>query len=251
MSYLKEASDQFEEPLLDFSSTFFWEYHNLEDLELPKINDNNTSNTKENTQNSGNKNFEMTKKKAGRKRINDNKKEQKDEHVHSKESKDNIIRKIQVHFHNFLLLFINEIIINYGLDKKFQFIDIDYTYKKNIKKEDFEKLKSKEIHQILCQNISPKFRKISKIDKEINNKIYSEVIKYDSIRRILSERYINIFRNIYYVNKRVINDYDLNIKLSNNIKTYQDLLEENSDYIEKIKKEVKDNYLPKKLFKLK
>ena len=251
MLSFKEISVQLDESLIDFSSAFFWDLHTSEDYELPKNDNNNTKETGQNSENIKNGKIEFTNKKVGRKPIKGIQIVEKDENVHSKDYKDNIIRKIQVHFHNFLLSSINEIITNYGFDKKFEFIDIDYEYKKNIKKEYFEKLKTKEIRQILCQNISPKFRKLFKTDKEINNKKYLEVIKYDSIKKFLSETYINIFRKYYFVNKRDINDYGLNINLSSKVETYQDFLEEYSeelDYIEKIRKVVEENYLPKKIF---
>ena len=108
-----------------------------------------------------------------------------------------------------------------------------------------------EIGYILRQDISSKYRKQYLEDKEKNNKLYLEVIKYDSIKKILSETYINIFRNFYYINKRDLNDYNLNIKLSNEVKTYQDFLDdqkEDKDNIEKINKIVTKCYLPKKIF---
>ena len=256
-------SDSFEKPspleanLLDFNSAFFFDFNNFDDWDLPKYMDfgmdNNNNNTIDTTDNSKikNGNLELTKKKIGRKPIKDNHNPDnpKDDNFHSKYFKDNIIRKVQVHFQNFLLTFINEIIKNYGFEKKF--LNIDYKTKKNVNKINIENMKTKEIGQILRQNISTKYRKLYEIDKEMNNKLYLEVIENESIRKILSETYINIFRNFYYINKTEINDYDLNIKLSNNVKTYRDLLEENSDdgeYIEKIKKAVEEYYLPKKRF---
>ena len=175
---------------------------------------------------------EIKEKRAGRKRKRDNENINK---IHSKYDYDNIMRKIQVHYQNFLLSFINEILKHFGVNQKF--LNIDYNSKKDIKLKNIENLKSKEIGEILRQNISPKYREKYKNDKEINNKLYLEVIKYDNIRKILSEKYINIFRNFYYKNKRDLNDYGLNIQLSNNVKTYQDLLEKyskESDYREKI-----------------
>ena len=183
--------------------------------------------------------------KAGRKR----KREIDDENngkTHTKDAYDNINRKIQVHFINFLIDSINEILENNGIKKKF--LDIDYNIKKNVKNVNVENLKTKEIGQILCEDISTKNKNQYKIDKTINKNLYSEIIKKDAIRKILSEKYINIFNNIYYKNKRDLNDYGLNIKLSNKVKTYQDLLDKNnknSEYIEKINIFVKEYYLPK------
>ena len=136
------------------------------------------------------------------------------------------------------------------MELKKSFLKIVYSDIRDIKKENFKNLKSKEIGQILRQKISTKYKKQYKDDKEKNNKLYLEVIKYDSIRKILSETYINIFRNFYYINKRDLNDYGLNIKLSNNVKTYQNLLDKNiydNKCIERIKEKVQEYYLPMKL----
>ena len=195
-----------------------------------------------------NKIFEIKKEKQG-KRVGRKRKRdfENDDKIHSKYDYDNISRKIQVHFQNYLVSLINEILVNYGIKQKF--LNIDYNNKKNIKYETVERLKSLEIGQILRQSISTKYRKLYKIDHEINNKLYLEVIKNDNIRKILSEAYINIFRNFYYKNKKDLNDYGLNIHLSNNIKAHQDLLEEykeDIDYIEKINKIVENSYLSKK-----
>ena len=200
---------------------------------------------------SKNKIFEITKTILGikRQRGKPNLIDKKNKKRHSKYDDDNIIIKIQVHYHNYIFDFANEILKNYGLKKKF--LNIVYSEKRDITKENFKNLKSKEIGQILRQNISTKYKRQYGDDKEKNNKLYLEVIKYDSIRKILSETYINIFRNFYYENKRDLNDYGLNIKLSDNIKTYEDLLEENINdrkYVEKIKKVVEKYYLPQKLF---
>lgn len=185
-------------------------------------------------------------KKVGRKRKRDNSKVGKH---HSKYDFDNIIRKVQVHFHNFIICFVNEILLNFGIKQKF--LKIDYKEKKNVSKANVNSLKSKEIGKILCQNLSSKYRKQYKIDKEKNIKLYSEVIENDTIKKILSEPYINIFRNYYYVNKRDIKDYNLDVKLSSKVQTYKDFLKDFSkenEYIETIEKIVKKCYLPKKIF---
>ena len=169
--------------------------------------------------------------------------------IHSKYDFDNIIRKIQVHFHKFLISFVNEILMGFGIKQKF--LNTDYKNKRNVKKEIVDNLKSKEIGKILCQTLSTKYKKLYKLDKEKNSKLYSEVIENVSIKKILSEPYINIFRNFYYKNKRDLNDYNLNIQLSNKVKTYQDLLNDcnkDSGFSEKIENIVKKCYLPKKIF---
>ena len=81
------------------------------------------------------------------------------EKEHSKDAHDNILRKIQVHFLTFIINYANAILSH--LNFSFQFIDIDYHIKKVISKEKFSALKKKNIGEILCQEISPKFKKVS------------------------------------------------------------------------------------------
>ena len=242
----------------DINIPLFYCPNDIDDTQQKEIANKSSNNTSEQTNISENKikyfkiikeEKRRRKKRIGRKRARDYQIVENSEKCHSKYAYDNIIRKIQVDFLNFLVSFINEILINLGIKKKF--FKIKYKNKKDVKKENVANLKSKEIGQILRQNLSTKYRKKYKDDKEKNNKLYLEVIKYDSIKKILSEKYINIFRNLYYKNKRDLNDYGLNIKLSNKIKTYQDLLDKNSNeskYVEKINKVVEKYYLPQKLF---
>ena len=211
------------------------------------IDENSTTKiTQENSKNKNSDKKEEKRKKSGRKRKRENENGKK---YHTKFAYDNIIRKIQVHFLNFLVSFINEILKHYEFKQKF--FNIDYSIKKDIKKENVENLKSIEIGEILCKDISKKYKNQYKEDVKINNKIYLEVIKNDNIKKILSEKYINIFKNIYYKNKRDLNDYGLNIKLSNDVKTYKDLLKKynkEKDYKEEIIKTGKICYIYEKFF---
>ena len=211
------------------------------------IDENSTTKiTQENSKNKNSEKKEEKRKKSGRKRKREN---ENGKNYHTKFAYDNIIRKIQVHFLNFLVSFINEILKHYEFKQKF--FNIDYNIKKDIKKENIKNLKSLEIGEILCKDISKKYKNQYKEDVKINNKIYLEVIKNDNIRKILSEKYINIFKNIYYKNKRDLNDYGLNIKLSNDVKTYKDLLKKynkDNDYKEEIIIAGKRCYIYEKFF---
>ena len=211
------------------------------------IDENSTTKiTQENSKNKNSEKKEEKRKKSGRKRKREN---ENGKNYHTKFAYDNIIRKIQVHFLNFLVSFINEILKHYEFKQKF--FNIDYNIKKDIKKENIENLKSLEIGEILCKDISKKYKNQYKEDVKINNKIYLEVNKNDNKRKILSEKYINIFKNIYYKNKRDLNDYGLNIKLSNDVKTYKDLLKKynkDNDYKEEIIKAGKRCYIYEKFF---
>ena len=186
--------------------------------------------------------------KVGRKRLRGLKNGEKG---HTKYDQDNIIRKIQVDFYKFLVCFINDILMNLGIRKRF--LKIKYNDIKNVKKQNVEQFKLQKIGDILKKNISTKYKKQYKYEKDKNNKLYLEVTKNAKIKNILSETSINIFRNYYYSNKRDLNEYDINIQLSNNLKTYKNLLEKNSKddlYTKQIEKIVEKFYLPQALFTL-
>ena len=184
----------------------------------------------------------------GRKTKNSLKLEEK---FHSKYEDDNILRKIQIGFINYLINLTNEILKYFGYEEKF--LGIDYKFKKEVNKENFNKIKTKEIGKILCQSISPKFSKISNEDKNINQKIYEKVIQNKTIKNFLSETYIKIFRDYYYKNIKDLNEYNLNIKLSENIKTFDDFLNnkaipDDDYYKQRVDEIIEKYYLPKKLF---
>ena len=233
-SFKPERKENFDNSDLDSNSNLYY-FKNQSKTKNKKTSEVTTTENK--------KIFKINKvnkeKRAGRKRKRKGD-HQNNEKVHTNKEKDNILRKIQVHFIKFLIALINEILINLGI--KEQFSDINYAYKKDITKKNFENMKTKEIGEILCQDLNGKYKK----DKKNNKKVYSEVIKNEIIKKILSEKYINIFINLYYKNQRDLNDYDINIQFSDKINTYQDLLEKNSDdseYIYQIKDKVQKCYL--------
>ena len=158
---------------------------------------------------------------------------------------DNILTKTNTHFLNFLVCFINFLLNFYDIKEKF--LKIDYKYKK-IKNSYLYQLKNETLGDILIKNISPKFRTIN---ADENQKVYDKIINIPFIKKLLSKKYIDIFINIFYKNKRIINleMYDKNntikfIKLpKTDIKMFEDFLEnekekESKEYIEKIKKVV-------------
>ena len=172
----------------------------------------------------------------------------KNKKVHSKFDKDNILRTIQVHFFAFIIKYINEVLYSFGFEEKFY--PIGYNCKRDIKSSNFKDLKNKTIGTILRQIISKKYRKIYKENKEINIKLYDKLIKDDNIKHFLSEKFINLFNNIYYQNKKEIKYADRNIYLSKDVKTFEDLMNNekyNDKYRENIKKTVENNYLPSKI----
>ena len=196
----------------------------------------------------------ITKKKRGRGKHNDS--DDSNDNIlntHNKFSPDNILRKIQVHYINFIILFLNAIFIDLKYEQRF--LKLDYGFKKNVNKKFVEDLKSKTIGEILNNKISTKYRKQ---DADINIKIFEQIQKDEVLNKILSENYLQFFKKFYYKSNRIINlkDYGLDKKiiLSKDVKMYKDLLKDNEnfneykEYHKKLNECVIQNFLPDLIF---
>ena len=146
----------------------------------------------------------------GRKR----KKERNNTRQHDKYSDDNINRKIQVHSINFIINFINLILIRSG--KNEQLCDISSLSKQNENKTKFSLLKNMTIEQILSQEISPKYTTIK--NKRINVILMEKIKDNPKILNFLSANFLTVFRELY------INEKGIKLNLPNKIKTYKDLV---------------------------
>ena len=162
---------------------------------------------------------------------------------HDKNSSDNLLRKIQVHYISFIISFINEILENLGCNQKF--FKLDYKFKFNIKKEFVESLKTKNIGEIICNEISSKYKE----DSNYNKKIYEQIKEYEVLKKIFSENYLVIFRKVYYQNKDEIylSEYGLDkkIKLSKKVEMFNDLynkINSKNQYTKNIKDFVLQKY---------
>ena len=132
---------------------------------------------------------------SGRKRKN---KIKEGEKKHDKYSNDNILRKLNIHFLNFLIVFINEVLHNCNIDKKFN--NINYEDKRKISKKDFYKIKNETIRSLLNLQNDKKFNNYNR-----NKQLYDIIFKNSDnkvLNRILNKRYIDIFKEIYYNNKK-------------------------------------------------
>ena len=186
-------------------------------------------------------------------------KQKKINKIHDKHTIDNVLRKIQVNYMTFLTSFINEILKNLNFNERF--LKLDYSIKKNINKDFFESLKTKNIGEIICSEISGKYKKdgkknnkdiLEKIKKKKNNKEINNK-ENEAIINILSENYFDFFRKIYYKSSKLINleEYGLDkeITLSDKVKMYKDFLNKNKeldkseDYNNNINNCVKNKYI--------
>jgi hypothetical protein len=171
--------------------------------------------------------------------------------VHDKYSPDNIQRKVQVHFLSFVVDFLNVIIATQGFAQKF--IDIDYSIKKQVKKDKVSKLKKETIGELLCEKVSSKFKKQIQESEFKNKIIYEEIRKSNNegLNFIFSQSLISFFKNVYCQKEKVYVINGETITFSDRVQNYEDLLDEcdNDRYREKIKEEVQNTYF-KKLFKV-
>ena len=174
---------------------------------------------------------------------------------HDRNEKDNILTKIQIHYRNFLISFINEIIIKIIVNeyynsrdlekikhlKEYLFNNTDQHFKSNIKKEFMKFAESNKIKDI----ISPSVTKCKKYHIENKNqKIMENIISLNNqiLNNILNSEYLDYF-DLYYNNKRNLilsgENLNLNLELSNNIKLFNDLANKYLDdekYISNLKK---------------
>ena len=154
--------------------------------------------------------------------------------IHRATDKDNILRKIQVHFLTFIIHYINDIIRVFIKEKKIPlFKDIDYDIKKNVKLDFVENLKSKCIGDILKLRVTPKY----KIHDDIVNKtIYDKVCALcPFMTQYLQRSYLSLFKEYYYNKNKIFIVNGEIIPLSPGTKTFNDLINRNYCYKEKIK----------------
>lgn len=190
--------------------------------------------------------------KRGRK----NKNNDKSAKIHGKYDEDNITRKIQVHYINFIVNFINEILIRINR-KDSLFIPLNYFYKRIVSKNYRESLKKKTIKEVIINNnISHKYS----IEKKNLNILLYEKIKKENIYillNILNKEFFFFFDKIYYKNCRNFNlkqfgFEDIDIQLSNKIELFGDLLIKNKtdihfeEYKIKLKNCAKKYFLPER-----
>ena len=185
----------------------------------------------------------VSKKKRGR-QINEKKSKYKREHKF--DSQDNILRKIQTHFLNFIIYFLNIILKEH--DFKLKFMKLNYDFKKKIKASFIHSIKSKSIKEIITNEISGKYKTLN---RNYNDQICKEIKDNIIINNILSENYLSFFKNIYFKSNNIIDlkEYgsDTIILLENDKRTFKGLLNKNKDK-KKIYQCVKLYYLPDLLF---
>lgn len=180
--------------------------------------------------------FQLSRKKRKRNDKNETKK-------HDKNSLDNMLRKIQVSYINFILLFINFLVSKYlNIDKNIEipkFLKLDYNFKKNVTKKKVNELKSKTINDLISMtNISNKYKKYDKCKNKIT---LEKLTKYSEImKKLFQKNYLFLF-NIFRQKERKVN---LNIvglqneiiEIPDDIKLYEDIFRKKNNDDEEYRK---------------
>jgi len=175
--------------------------------------------------------------------------------THDKFSFDNLLAKVKNHSLSLVPPFLNEILKVLFIEE--EFYQLSHKFKKNIRNNYFSEAKKKTLGEIICNKISPKYKK----DENENKRIFRKVKDHEVFKKILNMDYITFFKRYYMESKKCINLKDYGIEneviLSEKCKMYNDLIkriensnnEDNENYIKSIKRCINKNYIAKKLFK--
>ena len=252
---INDINDEIINDIFNYKVDLYDEY-NIEDYKILCISDKKSSVPgKKNlfmVTDKTNQSTQLTKKKRG-KPSTFNKKRIK---IHDRFSIDNLLVKIKNHSLSLVAPFLNDILKVLLIEE--EFYQLSHKFKKNIKNNYFSEEKKKTLGEIICNKISPKYKR----DENENKKTFEKVKDHEVFKKILNMDYITFFKRYYMESKKCINlkDFGLEheIALSNKCKMYNDLIEriknskndDNEGYIKSIKKCIDKNYIMKKLFKI-
>ena len=189
-SFEEKQLKEYEE---DISIFFKNQIKNNESINISTIEKSGNSKEKENSFNIGN----LLGNKRGRRKVAIFKKVGGNHH--DKYDIDNIITVVQVHYFNFIVNFVNYILIIYKI--KGSFIKIDYEVKKVVNNKVFNELKRKCLYEILLMKITPK---CSNFPPNHNQTLYEKIKDIPVIKDILNFNYLTFFQDVYYKSERNI-----------------------------------------------
>ena len=186
---------------------------------------------------------EQEKKRRG-KQVKLNAKRSKKE-MHSSISEDNILTKIQTHFLNFIIFFLNDCVYNYYKNRKIKFIKFAHEIKAKVSSKYLNKMKNSTIYDLLTEiETSSKFTRHNKNNNEKNAKILNKIPWF---KKIFELKFLDLFQYYHNENKQLnkIFLFEREITLTNDTKSYYFLLEKNMTIKKEIIEITKYNYLSK------
>ena len=167
-------------------------------------------------------------KKRGRPNMHNRKRKE-----HCSSSFDNIISKIQTHYLNFLISFINDAIKSYFKQQKFEFLKLGHKEKSKVSFEYLNKLKNSSLEDILnMMNISDKY----KYDKDTNKNNIKKLSRYTFFEKLFKIKFLLLFY-YYYNDKQPLKEiwlFSEKITLSEKTKSFYGLLQK----YERFKKDI-------------
>jgi hypothetical protein len=141
---------------------------------------------------------EKLQKKRGRKR---NKESKKDEHTSL--SIDNIIVKVQAHFLDFMISFLNDCVHSFPETQKYTFLKLDRGEKKKVSKKQMDKMKNSTIKDLLEKvKISKKYKQY---DENTNKSNLDALMEESWLRQIFHIKFSDLFF-YYYNNEQPLKD---------------------------------------------
>jgi len=168
---------------------------------------------------------ELSKKKRGRPTTTN-----KGKIVHSSSSIDNIISKIQIHFLNFLISFINDSIKGFYGYQKFEFLNFSHKEKSKVSFDYLNEMKNSTIGELLLKiNISSKYKRNKGININKNN--FEQLEQNPFFKSVFNIKFLALFSK-YFNNQLPLNEIlveDMKISLSPNTKSFSELLEKNME----------------------
>ncbi len=118
---------------------------------------------------------------------------------HSKFEKDNIMRKLNIHYISFIVKYVNYNIKRLISKKHPLFTNLCYEFKKKINITSFNELKNKTIGELLKNEGSIKNKRNMIYEKNDNEKIFNSLYE-TSLKDLLDVNYIQFFREVYISN---------------------------------------------------
>ena len=175
----------------------------------------------------------------------------KNKKKHDKYDDDNILRKIYLYSVNFILtIFMNVVVEELHLKKgskydDYKFVGINGDYKKKIRRGNFDDYKNKTISDLLNLQNNGKYN-----NKNRNKELLDNILKNNKnnaiFNKIINKKYIDIFKEVYFKNKKDIIYEGLSLNLQTTFDDYflDEIQAKEGYYKEKIDKVIKELYFP-------
>ena len=170
---------------------------------------------------------EPAKKKRGPKKYKITKKAE-----HSAWARDNIVTKIQTHYLNFIVSFLNDCVLNILGEKKTKeiyFLNVNYKEKSKSYKKHLDKMKKSTILDILKNtDISDRYKRYAKNTNKIN---VEALIENPYFRNIFEKKFLELFKEYYNKEKplKELKIFDKKVTLSEKTKSFYYLLDKNKE----------------------